>query len=508
MKTRFLFSFVIGLFFYQYTVAQSFSDIRAGLTGVAESSSGWMDTDRDGDLDVIASGEFYQGDKRSIALKTYLNLRNDRFSLKATTLPDFYRGDFDTADYNLDGINDIVIVGEKNDGKRFASVYKGLGNGNFQLSSVRLEAVRDGSVSFADYDADGDADLLITGEADNGPVSLLYRNDRNEKFSLVKTDLDGVRRGRGIWFDYNIDGLPDIILTGINAGGQAFTALYENSDQGFVAVANDFVSLKNSSIAVGDVDQDGDPDVLLLGELQSGKITTRLYRNDRGNGFSQVLSPFVAVRSGFADWGDMDHDGDLDLLISGEGSDGPVSRIYCNDRSGGFVDINADLIPLYMSDGEWGDYNQDGNLDLIISGMAVDYSNYTRIYRNNGVIKEAPAFIAEEPSENIWNNQTVVPERDEPIYYYVYSSTYSDLFDVGKKEYVAFVSPVKKPKVQYEMEEKFNQLIIKAYPAWPKIDQGNIVAIGFATKAAADASRARVKSEYTANGFKVIEINW
>jgi hypothetical protein len=58
------------------------------------------------------------------------------------------------------------------------------------------------------------------------------------------------------------------------------------------------------------------------------------------------------------------------------------------------------------------------------------------------------------------------------------------------------------------MEEKFNQLIIKAYPAWPKIDQGNIVAIGFATKAAADASRARVKSEYTANGFKVIEINW
>lgn len=508
MKTRILLSFVIALIFSQCVIAQSFSDIRAGLTGVSESSSGWMDTDRDGDLDVIASGEFFQGDSRNITLKTYLNQRNDRFLQKATSLPDFYRGDFDTADYNLDGINDIAIMGEKKDGKRFAALYKGTGNGNFQVSTVRLLGVRDGSISFADYDADGDPDILLTGEGENGNVSLVYRNDRNEVFSLVKTDLEGVKRGRGIWFDYNLDGKPDVFLTGMNKSGQPFSALYENSEEGFVAIANNFVALKNSNLAVGDVDQDGDPDLLLLGELQSGKITTRLYRNDRHNGFNQVLTPFVAVRSGFADWGDMDHDGDLDLLISGEGSDGPVSRVYRNERSGGFVDINADIIPLYMSDGEWGDYNHDGDLDIIISGMAVDYVHYTRIYRNNGVIKEVPEFVAEEASENIWNNQTVVPERAEPIFYYVYSSTYSDLFLVGKKEYVVFVSPVKRPKVQYEMEEKFNQLIMKAYPEWPKVDQGNIVAIGFSTKTAADASRERVKSEYTANGFKVIEINW
>ncbi len=186
---------------------------------------------------------------------------------------------------------------------------------------------------------------------------------------------------------------------------------------------------------MADVDNDGDQDVLLMGEMVNGRLTTRLYRNDRAMGFAEVFTSFAAVRSGFADWGgDMDADGDMDLLISGESSNGAVSIVYRNDRENGFTDIDAGLIPLYMSDGEWGgDYDLDGDLDIIISGgMTNDYSVHTRIYRNDGWLPATAAV--EEVSDNIWNNHTVVPERAEPIYYFVYSSSYGDLTHNGKKK--------------------------------------------------------------------------
>jgi len=66
------------------------------------------------------------------------------------------------------------------------------------------------------------------------------------------------------------------------------------------------------------------------------------------------------VRSGSVDWGDMDHDGDIDLLLTGESNVGPVSKVYRNDtrmfkgqREDLFTDINAEVIGLYMSDGHW-----------------------------------------------------------------------------------------------------------------------------------------------------------
>ncbi|MCK9450851.1 MAG: VCBS repeat-containing protein [Bacteroidales bacterium] len=504
-----LFLLIILLFGWGFKLnAQTFTDIKAGLTGVAESSSGWINPDRDGDPDVLAVGEFFQQQNRKLSSKIYSNLRNDRFTAIQHPIPDFHRGDFDLADVDLDGIDDLVVMGELNTGKRMSRLFKATLQERFVAMSSNFEPLRDGSVRFRDYDDDGDPDLLMTGEDVNGrPRTLLYRNDREDGFKLTEDIFPGVRRGVGEWIDYNLDGRADIILTGISENGQPISVLFENTGDGFKRLEMGFVPLKNSFVSVADVDNDGDKDVLLMGEMVNGRLTTRLYRNDRALGFTEVLTPFVAVRSGFADWGDMDADGDMDLLISGESSKGPVSKVYRNDRRDGFTDIDADLIPLYMSDGEWGDYDLDGDLDIIISGMASDYTYHTRIYRNDGR-PAAITAVAEEVSENIWNNQTVVPERAEPIYYFVYSSSYSDLKQTGKKGYYAFVSPVKRPKRAYQMEETYNLLFRQTYPTWPDIDQGNIITNGFATKAAADQSRATVIEAYKAKNFEIIEINW
>lgn len=504
-KQFFLLIFLLFAWGFQ-SIAQSFTDIKAGLTGVAESSSGWINPDRDGDPDVFAAGEFFQQQNRKLSSKMYSNIRNDRFTAIQHLIPDFYRGDFDLADVDLDGIDDMVIMGELSTGVTMSRLFKATLQERFIAMSSNFEPLRDGSVRFCDYDDDGDPDLLMVGESKSGAKTLLYRNDRNAGFKLTADVFPGIRRGVGEWIDYNLDGRADIILTGISDNGQPISVLFENTAEGFKQLEMGFVPLKNSFVSVADVDNDGDQDVLLMGEMANGRLTTRLYRNDRAMGFAEVFTSFVAVRSGFADWGDMDADGDMDLLISGESSNGAVSVVYRNDRENGFEDIDAGLIPLYMSDGEWGDYDLDGDLDIIISGMTNDYSVHTRIYRNDGWLPATAAV--EEVSDNIWNNQTVVPERAEPIYYFVYSSSYGDVMSTGKKGYYAFVSPVKRPKEAYEMEETYNLLFRQTYSNWPAIDQGNIITNGFATKALAEQSRATVIEAYKAKNFEIIEINW
>ena len=66
-------------------------------------------------------------------------------------------------------------------------------------------------------------------------------------------------------------------------------------------------------------------------------------------------------------WGDYDNDGDLDLAVVGSSSSGPASRIYRNE-GGTFTDIGAGLTGVWLSSLAWGDYDNDGDLDLVLAG--------------------------------------------------------------------------------------------------------------------------------------------
>jgi hypothetical protein len=86
---------------------------------------------------------------------------------------------------------------------------------------------------------------------------------------------------------------------------------------------------------------------------------------------------------GFAAWGDYDNDGDLDLLFGGNSNEGWIARIYRND-SGTFVDANAGLLPVIWSSGAWGDYDNDGDLDIMLMGYdPVAQVRVSRLYRND-----------------------------------------------------------------------------------------------------------------------------
>lgn len=498
--------FVLFTIFVTATIkAQTFTDVRANLTGVAGSAAGWIDNDRDGDPDVFVAGEFFRSQANGISTRIYNNHRNDRFTNVQSNIPDFHRGAFAVGDLDLDGINDIGIVGEAANGQRIAYVMKGLANGSYQKMPVSLTGVRDGSIAFADMDGDGDLDILISGEATAGSVTLIYRNDRNMKFSAVNHAIPGVKRGMASWSDFNLDGLPDAFISGIDPAGNVISQLYQNTGAGFRKHPTIFTGLKNAHHAFGDADNDGDDDLLMTGETAQGQPLTLLYVNNR-SGFQLRQTTLVNVSDGFADWGDMDLDGDLDVLISGMSANGAVSKVYANDRNFQFRDIRANIIPLYNSSGQWGDYDLDGDLDIVIAGISNTHQPEARVYRNGVIEKQKSTALSSSFSK--LNLSSAHPTRNKPVWFYVYSSSYSDLHKVGKKDYYMFVSPVKKPAKSYEMEEKFQSLLIQTYPTWFRVDQGNIVQNGFPTKNEAEKSRTEMIHNYQTKGFKLVEVNW
>ena len=105
-----------------------------------------------------------------------------------------------------------------------------------------------------------------------------------------------------------------------------------------------------------------------------------------GNGqlpFTNINANLEKLGFSHAVWGDYDNDGDLDFALAGEpGSTIPVTKIYRNDN-GSFVDINSDLTGLTYSSVEWGDYDNDSDLDLLVTGNDILYVPLTKIFRND-----------------------------------------------------------------------------------------------------------------------------
>ncbi|MDZ7777230.1 MAG: VCBS repeat-containing protein [Bacteroidales bacterium] len=180
------------------------------------------------------------------------------------------------------------------------------------------------------------------------------------------------------WGDYNNDGYIDLFITGKNSEGKAFSGLYEFNGDVFQKTGIAFPSRKYSAAAWGDYDNDGNLDIALSGENDNGSVTLRIMRNTR-SGFISVNIALPGTRTGSVDWGDYDHDGDIDLLITGETADKKIiSRIYRNDRNDTFTDINAGLTGVYLSDAGWGDYDNDGDLDLFLAGCLRIMSRYPK----------------------------------------------------------------------------------------------------------------------------------
>ncbi|NOR86904.1 MAG: T9SS type A sorting domain-containing protein [Bacteroidales bacterium] len=407
-----VYSLVMFTFLSLIVYSQGFTDINAGLTGLHWGDVAWGDYDNDGDLDVLVTGLDNAGTGNTIL---YKNNGNDNFSpLAYLNIPGTFVGDFAWGDYDGDGDLDILMAGYT-DGDQITKIYKNGGDNSFGESGISFPALSDGSTSFVDYNNDGYVDVLIVGYNNTTYVAYLYKNNGNATFSDSGIELPGAIKSSYEWGDYDNDGDMDLFLTGFDINGELISKLFENNgNESFTVTMDNFTGTWLGDMAWGDYDNDGDLDILLSGYTLSTERIVKIYKNNNGGSFDEVLfTGLIGVSHCSTIWGDYDNDGDLDIFIGGtyEGSSSwvRVMDVFVNNGDDTFSPQNLSFTKdAYWGESAWGDYDNDGDLDLICSGHDDLGGSNTIIYRNENSSPNASPTTPENLSVDISDNSVLL----------------------------------------------------------------------------------------------------
>jgi PKD repeat protein len=351
-----------------------FTVVDSTMTGVYNGSAAWGDYDSDGDLDILLTG---QAGLSSYVAKIYRNDGGTFTSINAG-LPGVNFSAAAWGDYDRDGDLDILLIGYT--GSAYISKIYRNDLGFFTDINAGLEGIYYGSVAWGDYDNDGDLDILMAG-SDNGIyLSRIYRNDAG-LFTDINAGLTAVYRSSVAWGDYDNDADLDILLTGYS-GTEYISKIYRNDAGSFTDISAALVPVQYGSAAWGDYDNDGDLDIVLAGQSAATTYVAKVYRNDSGS-FIDTSAPLLPVKYCSVAWGDFDNDGKLDILLSGNGLDSPYyyTHMYYN-YNGSFTEVGGGLFGVQRSSVAWGDYDNDLDLDFLVTGTNLTTAS-ARLYSPN-----------------------------------------------------------------------------------------------------------------------------
>ena len=392
--------------------AQQFTDVsvEAGLHRDYTRSWGnplWGDFNNDGKLDLLVSNhEGPSGVKEGGTYPyIYINNGDGTFTdvqptsgvVEQTPDTGAWQG-ISIADYDGDGNLDILIVEPPFQGGSNATtrnlLFKGHGDGTWEYVSEAAGLPNDREYSecsfFVDYDNDGYLDIFVKNIPDTIAVNMMYHNNGDGTFTAA-TDIGdlatanhGVDEGSVVSFaDYDNDGWMDVVI----GGNGSAEALYHNNRDGtfsdVTTAAGLMPAVNTQGFAWGDYNNDGFIDLY----VSRGKGTglgiqnDSLYRNNGDGTFTELSSEANAADATptwAAVWGDYDNDGFLDLFVARPGAEmigvGNANILYHNNGDGTFTDVATeegvalqdDTITSAHKVAAWGDYNDDGYLDLVV----------------------------------------------------------------------------------------------------------------------------------------------
>jgi enediyne biosynthesis protein E4 len=274
-------------------------------------------------------------------------------------------------DYDNDGYLDIYLVNgahlpdlKKSDASYFNRLYRNNGNGTFTDVTEKAGLIGkgySGGVTVGDYDHDGNEDLYVTTYRGN----ILYHNNGNGTFTDV-TDRAGVSDGKWStsagFFDYNKDGNLDL-----------FVAHYVNFTFENNVACKDWEGRRYYC----------HPDVY-------DGLADTLYRNNGDGTFTDVSKAAGISNPQGKGLGvvmaDYDDDGHIDIFVA---NDAVANFLYRNRGDGTFEDVTLNSGTGYDKNGrpqscmgtDWGDYDRDGRLDLIVTNL--EFETHT-LYHNKG----------------------------------------------------------------------------------------------------------------------------
>jgi hypothetical protein len=295
-------------------------------------------------------------------------------------------GDFDSGmnsficggDLNSDGADELITVSTTG----MAYLCMNNGSGVYTAHS-NLNTVTDGNGMFVDVDNDNDLDIILIG----GATGNLYKNDGNNNFSLYGSPFVTCSRSTIDTADIENDGDIDVIIAGeweleiyLNDGSGNFTGDPNNNS----------IPVIGPGVCFEDFNNDGATDLLISGDDHNGSAgsITKYYQN---NGSGVLIEQSTNIMESFyslIETADLNGDGNMDVIQTGLEYDGMTStniaKVYLNDGSAVFTEYASIITPVFYGYILPGDLDLDGDTDLVVSGYLTGISRNTSVYLNNG----------------------------------------------------------------------------------------------------------------------------
>jgi hypothetical protein len=293
-------------------------------------------------------------------------------------------------DYDSDCYPDIFISNEVfGSSAELNYLYHNDGDGTYTKVTSGDAVSEGGSVAstWSDFDNDGDVDTYVSCPFTS---DYLYVNAGDGTFTKQTLGDLGIGNSFAMeaeWVDYDNDGLLDIFVANhASQSHPAVVTLYHNLGVTFSAVDLPSVGLaedEGNGAAWCDYDNDGDRDL-----FWSRNDKPALFFDNNGDGsFTQNAGILLSQEPNkyHATWADFDNDGDLDVYTNAES---PGAPYLCeNTGDGDFIHVTGQEIASdsgYWIGGYWGDYDNDGYLDLFIAANQYYDPHVNRLYHNNG----------------------------------------------------------------------------------------------------------------------------
>jgi hypothetical protein len=290
-------------------------------------------------------------------------------------------------DYNNDGYDDLFVT--TYDSSQPNILYKNNGDKTFTkvtTGDVVNDYAKSLGASWGDYDNDGYLDLFV---ANNGGASnYLYKNNGSPNFDFTKiTSGDIVEYGvychSAAWADYDNDGYLDLFVA------EYFPTypnlLFHNNGNGTFTKVEDSPVVTDSGHSIGaawgDYNNDGLVDLFVP---NTNNEANWLYKNTGNGQFIKVNENVISNPSSSVgcSWGDFNNDGYLDLFVANSGS--ANNSLYVNDTDGTFTQVTTGDIVNDQGNSHgstWIDIDNDGDLDLYVTN---DQEENNFLYKNNG----------------------------------------------------------------------------------------------------------------------------
>jgi hypothetical protein len=301
-----------------------------------------------------------------------------------------------TADFNGDGIPDLVILGNDN-----ISLLLGNGNGTFTAAPSPPNDLP-GAIAVGDFNGDGIPDLAVAPVADEANSEVLLGNG-DGTFTIAGGSTgfgsDALTSNAIAVGDFNGDGKLDIVEACVSRNDQPCDLLlfqFGNGDGTFTLFGELSLSFEGSqSMAVGDFDGDGRPDVAVINSSANG---VNVFLNKGGSPSAVSAIPATGDGPTSIAAADFNGDGKLDLAVANSGSNNVT--ILLGNGDGTFTAAASPATGTAPNSIAVADFNGDGVPDLAVANAGS--SNVTILLGNgDGTFKAAAGPAADTGSTSV-----------------------------------------------------------------------------------------------------------